>query len=327
MVNYAGSVMNTIPLTFNEKQIERTILGGTEKNPYASHPVSVVVLTREISHYKNQIFESLMKNGFESIISVEHHTDNYSIDELSRTYPCVKFIIPHEKISTGEKINISMSETESPYVLILWDDIKTRVNMFSDLLLNRLHESNAVCLSPVLLNDQMQNILVKMKPFIKKASFSVIPGQVLYDSTPTLYNFDFIGIYNREKFIQLGGFDYTITSSYWQNLDFCMRSWLWGEKIICSPLFRLSYEDTSPVEDSTIDISYLRFYLKNLLPLFKNDYAYIPVSSFLGFARRASSLFNSFSLFKSARSWVETNKYRFKTDASALISQWDEKKE
>ncbi len=319
--------MNIIPLTFNEKQIERTIIGGTEKNPYAAHPISVVVLTREISHYKNQIFESLMKNGFESIISVEHHTDNYSIDELSRTFPCVKFIIPHEKISTGEKINISMSEVDSPYVLVLWDDIKTRVNMVSDLLLARLHESEALCLSPVLLNDQMQNILVKMTPVLKKGSFTVMPGQVLYDNTPTLYNFDCIGIYNRQRFIQMGGFDYTITSSYWQNIDFCMRSWLWGEKIFCSPLFRLSYEDISPVEDSTINTSYLRFYLKNLLPFYKNDYAYIPVSAFFGFARRSSSFFGSISLFKAARLWVETNQYRFKKDASSLISQWDNKKE
>lgn len=327
MVSYAGTVMNIIPLIFNEKQIERTIIGGTEKNPYAAHPISVVVLTREISHYKNQIFESLMKNGFESIISVEHHTDNYSIDELSRTFPCVKFIIPHEKISTGEKINISMSEVDSPYVLVLWDDIKTRVNMVSDLLLARLHESEALCLSPVLLNDQMQNILVKMTPVLKKGSFTVMPGQVLYDNTPTLYNFDCIGIYNRQRFIQMGGFDYTITSSYWQNIDFCMRSWLWGEKILCSPLFRLSYEDISPVEDSTINTSYLRFYLKNLLPFYKNDYAYIPVSAFFGFARRSSSFFGSISLFKAARLWVETNQYRFKKDASSLISQWDNKKE
>lgn len=317
--------MNTIPLTFNENQINRTILGGSEKNPYAVHKVSVVVLTREISHYKNQIFDSLMKNGFESIISVEHHTNNYSIDELSRTYPCVKFIIPHEKITTGEKINISMGEIESPYVLVLWDDIKTRVNMLSDLLINRIAEIQALCISPVLLNDLMQHILVKMRPNIKKSAFSVIPGQVLYDVTPTLYNFDSIGIYDRQKFIQMGGFDYTIRSSYWQNMDFCMRSWLWGEKIYCSPLFRLSYEDAPPVEDSTIDASYLRFYLKNLLPSFKNDYAYIPVSSFFGFAGRTASLFESFPLFQSARTWVEKNKYRFKTDASSLISQWDEK--
>lgn len=325
MVKNAGSVMNTIPLTFNEKQIERTILGGTEKNPYASHPVSVVVLTREISHYKNQIFESLMKNGFESIISVEHHSDNYSIDELSRTYPCVKFIIPHEKITTGEKINISMSELESPYVLVLWDDIKTRVNMLSDLLLQRLQEAEALCTAPVLLTDQMQNVLVKMKPLIEKSAFSVSPAQVLYDLSPSLYNFDFIGIYDRKRFIHLGGFDYTICSPYWQNLDFCMRSWLWGEKILCSPLFRLSYEDSTPIEDTTVDTSYLRFYLKNLLPLYNSDYAYIPISSFFGFARRSSSFFNSISMFKAARLWVEANKYRFKIDAANLISQWNDK--
>ncbi len=319
--------MNTIPLTFNEKQIERTILGGTEKNPFASHPVSVIVLTREISHYKNQIFESLMKNGFESIISVEHHIENYSIDELSRTYPCVKFIIPHEKISTGEKINISMSEVDSPYVLVLWDDIKTRVNMLSEMLLSRLAESSTLCLSPVLLNDQMQNLLVKMKPSLKKGSFTVLPGQVLYDISPTLYNFDFIGIYDRQKFITMGGFDYTITSSYYQNLDFCMRSWLWGEKIAVTPLFRLSYETSSPVEDSTIDESYTRFYLKNLLPFFNDDSAYIPVSSFFPFVRRTSSFFESLSLFKQARAWVEANKYRFKTDAKTLIAQWDDKTE
>lgn len=318
--------MNTIPLIFNEKHIDRTIIGGSEKNPFVSHPISVIVLTREISHYKNQMYESLMKNGFESIVSIEHHVENYAIEELSKKYPCVKFIIPHEKISTGEKINIAMSEIESPYVLVLWDDIKTRSNIITDMLLSRLTESETLCLGPTLQNDQMQILLVKMKPHLQKTNFSVLPTQVFYESSPTLYNYDFIGIYNRQKFIQMGGFDYSIKAPYWQNLDFCLRSWLWGEQILLSPIFRLSYEDTGPLEDSTIDPSYQRFYLKNLLPLFSEDKAYIPVSSFFAYSRRSSySFFESLAQFRNAREWVEKNKYRFRTDAKMLITTWDNK--
>ena len=37
---------------------------------------------------------------------------------------------------------------------------------------------------------------------------------------------------------------------------------------------------SEPVMDTTIDNSYFRFYLKNIAPVFKSDYAYIPISYF-----------------------------------------------
>ena len=115
-----------------------------------------------------------------------------------------------------------------------------------------------------------------MKPKIEKGIFEIEPSQVLYDNTPTLFPYDFVGVYNKQKFVNLGGFDISIKSTYWQNLDFSIRTWLWGEKIITSPIFRFAYEISEPILDSTVDNSYFRFYLKNIAPVYKVNYGYIP---------------------------------------------------
>ena len=87
--------------------------------------------------------------------------------------------------------------------------------------------------------------------------------------------------------MQLGGFDYTIASAHWQTLDFFMRGWLWGEKTVISTLYSFSYESDFPVEDLTVDLSYSRFFLKNLLPRFDEDHGVIPKSSLFVYLLRS----------------------------------------
>ena len=66
----------------------------------------------------------------------------------------------------------------------------------------------------------MENLPVQMVPALKGSSFQVEPMPCFRDSLPTVYPFDFTGIYNRDKFIRMGGFDHAIANPYWQNLDF-----------------------------------------------------------------------------------------------------------
>ena len=76
-------------------------------------------------------------------------------------------------------------------------------------------------------------------------------------------------------------------------------------------------------ENLTVDISYLRFYLKNLLPAFLSDHAKIPWISYFAFKLKSSCGFvESMRQFKDAMRWTKENQYRFKTDAVALIENW-----
>ena len=257
--------MNTIPLTFNEHQINRTVLGGKLENPHAKVNISVILLNSNGSHLNFQALDNLVNCGFRSIISVEPTAESYNLEDMSRRYPGVKFVIPLEKCTDGELINMCMSEISSSYVLVLRDSLHIPQNIITQNLLENLTKDKTYCIVPRLFDSSSQPLWINIKPEAQKGRLCLTPSNYVTDGLPTMYPFDYIGLYNREKFILLGGFDHTITSSYWQNADLSMRAWLWGERIVVSPSIQISYTSDAPVNDTTRNISYIKFYIKNVL--------------------------------------------------------------
>jgi hypothetical protein len=144
------------------------------------------------------------------------------------------------------------------------------------------------------------------------------------EGTATLYPFDGVGIYDRDRFIKLGGFDPTLKSPYWQLMDFGFRAHLWGESIRCTQFVRLSYNGEAPSIDGTVEESYCRFYLKNMAPVFYGDHAQLPWRRFPGyFLRSRRGIFLAWSDFTAGRKWVDTNRFRFRSDARLLIELWE----
>ena len=317
--------MNTIPSIFNEKKVPHTVVGGTtKKSDESESPFTVLLLNRGGRYYRASVFRNLEAAGFDSVVSIETASEPYDIENLSIRFPKVKFLVPLEKISIGEMINTGMAETTSPYVFVIWNDIKVSPSIFSNRLKARITDEPVLCTTPMMTNAKLESLPVQMVPAINRREFQVEPMACYRDGSPTVYPFDFIGIYHREKFIQVGGFDYTITNPYWQNLDFGFRSYLWGERITVASGFRLSYEGEIPGEDITPDDSYMRFYLKNLTPVFKNDEAYVPFSrlfSYLG--KSGSNIFDAWAQYAHVRKWVRLNKYRFMQDATILTENWE----
>jgi len=321
--------MNTIPLTFNEHQVNRTILGGKEPAPENATSVSVILLNKTGSQFKLQIFEELLKCNFYSIISIEPDADNYNIDEVSRRFPQVKFIIPHtennEIVTDGELINIGMAEIQSEYALVIKDDLYIPSGILLPHLAEKITHNDCICVAPRLVDARKTSLPIHKVPSSKKMHFVVDSRTMVQDSMTTLYPFDYIGLYNTNKFMELGGFDYSMKSSYWQLLDFGVRAWLWGEKIKISTSLQLSYNSPeTPCEDCTPNLDSLRFYLKNELPRFRLDHAYIKKTSFFRFFRHSGcGYFEAKRQFKDAVNWVSLNKYRFKEDLQKLIENWD----
>jgi len=317
--------MNTIPTIFNERKVPHTIVGGTvKKSDEDQSPFTVILLNRGGRYYRSTVFQNLENSGFTSIISIEMSTEPYDIENLSIRFPSVKFLVPLEKVTIGEMINTGIAETVSPYIFVVWNDIKISNLTIPPRLISRFSEDPVLCTVPTLTSQKMEALPIQMIPALSKRRFQVDPMPSYKDGTPTIYPFDFTGIYNREKFIQLGGFDYTISNPYWQNLDFGFRAHLWGEKILISSGFRLSYDGEVPSEDITTDSSYIRFYLKNLAPSFRKDQAVLPISRFFSWALRSgTNIFDAWTYFAMVRKWVAVNKYRFMQDAQGITGKWE----
>ena len=111
--------MNTIPLIFNQRAIDRTVLGGAENEGPVSMPVSCIILNRSGNQYRNLVFDTLAGRGFEKIICVESNDSSKNLDELSLQYPTIKFLIPHEEVTPGDMINLGIAECTSSSVRML----------------------------------------------------------------------------------------------------------------------------------------------------------------------------------------------------------------
>lgn len=318
-------MMNTIPSIFNEHQINMTILGGRRNAPPKPGAVDVVLLDRGTNPYRAPVLQSLLKCGFEHIISVESYKqENYNLSNLAKEFPQARFIAPLEPLSTGDMVNVGIGECESDYVLVLWNDMRVGTASFSKTNVSRLYEDGVFCTVPRLYTNDKNPLTSRFFPDMHNGMFRIMPESVIEDGAPSFYPFDFAGIYRRERFMAIGGYDYTIRSPYWQNLDLAARAWLWGERIRLSPGFHILYDGEPYAEDVTVTLDYLRFYLKNIAPVFEVDHAGIPLGSFWNFRSKSTlGLVDSWILFKTARCWVDKNKFRFKSDAVRLVEGWE----
>jgi hypothetical protein len=140
----------------------------------------------------------------------------------------------------------------------------------------------------------------------------------------SLYPFDGTGIYDRMRFINTGGFDITLTNTFWQLMDFGFRAHLWGEEIAINLQLKLSYNGELPSGDFTVEESYRRFYMKNLAPVFKSDYAHLPFYRFPSYIFKSGDDFlSAWDEFKECRRWVVKNKFRWRCDARSVTNRWD----
>jgi hypothetical protein len=332
----AQAAMNTIPTTFNNSLPSYTAVGGRERR--ASTGISAVILNREDRRQRYGLFEDLEKAGFDNVISMEGSGNRYDLESLSGRFPFVRFILLKEPVSPGEEINLAAAELSCPLFFILWNDVRIlrsgRAERMAERLLSEQPQGTDVenkniykrlCTAPLIQDGHFETIPTLAAPaLIPDGTVRVIPFAPYKEGLPSLYPFEGMGIYDRERFIRLGGFDSSIKSFHWQLMDFGFRSSLWGEEIASTQLIKLSCEGDVPQEDGTADENGRRFFLKNLSPVFRGDYAHIPLRRFFRyFNRRRGDFFDAWKEFSAARSWVRTNRFRYVSDARTIVERWE----
>jgi hypothetical protein len=323
--------MNTTPSTF--KDMTYTAVGGTDRG--ASTGLSAVLLNRIGRYPRRTLFQELEKTGFDYIISMEGPREHYDVEELSGRFPQVRFILLKENITYGEQINIAANELSSPLFFIIWNDLRILHSGGASRMAERLalgqddpQKSSAykrICTVPLIQNSRFETLPTLIAPALFRDSVKTLAFLPIAEGKPSLFPFDWVGVYDRERFIRLGGFDVTIKQAYWQLMDFGFRAHLWGEEILSTQLIRVSYDGEVPSGDNTLDESYRRFFLKNVAPVFRGDSASLPFSRFFSYCLYSKG--NIWTLrkeFLRVRRWVKENSFRFRYDVRAITELWDD---
>jgi hypothetical protein len=326
--------VNTIPTIFSENVPPYTAVGGKER--YASTGLSAVILNRNGRYSRRTYLKELEKTGFDYVISIESSPERYDLEDLCGRFPFVRFILPKTEITIGEKINLAALETESPLFFVLWNDLKIIAGGTARRMAERLSHCpeeikgdekrsrfKRLCTFPMMLNSRYETLPSIITPVSLGKKIKTILLEPQSEGLPSLYPHDGVGIYDRERFISLGGFDSSIRNAHWQSMDFGFRAWLWGEEIRLTQATKLSYDRQMPIEDNTGGESYRRFYLKNIAPVFRRDYAHLPLRRFLSFLfRSGEDPFAAWEDFSESRRWVKTNRYRWRTGINKVIKNW-----
>ena len=324
--------MSTIPITFSETLPPYTVIGGREQ--LGSTGLSAVLLNRRGRFVRHHIFRDFEKAGFDTVISIETEPVHYDIDELSARFPFIRFIMIKGTISIGNQINIAVSELDSPLFFVLWNDQKIIAGGTAHRMAERLtayEEKKSIkrlCTIPVIQSSRFETIPTLRAPALLRKKFQITTHSPAYEGLPSLYPFDGVGIYDRDRFIKLGGYDGTLKSGYWQLMDFGFRAHLWGEEISATQSLKLIYESDIHIEDDSAGTDYCRFYLKNLAPVLRGSSAFLPINRFPGHLLRtrsagSSGFFSAWDDFSESRRWVQLNQFRWRCNPQTLASHWN----
>jgi hypothetical protein len=318
--------MNTIPTTLEAGAQSYTVVGAPRPSQAsAASPMSVVLLNRGSRIYRGDPLAELERAGLGSVLSVEPKPDLVDVEAQSARHPGARFLLLSEPCSPGAQVNLAIREAPGPYVFVLWSDMSLSAQGLSSRFFERLSERDVLCQAPALFARGGETVPSAASPAFNRSALKILSLAPLKDGAKSLFPFDYAGVYSREKFALTGGYDSRLANPYWQKLDFGFRAWLWGEEIRIAQALKVSYADSPTPEDETPDEDYKWFWLKNLAPSFRGDFAAVPGYRFWSYLRsRRGGAPAALGEFRAARDWVRTNRYRFRTDASSLVDLWEE---
>lgn len=148
--------------------------------------------------------------------------------------------------SVGALLNVLFSEIDTDLVFVSWTSIDP-YGISTRTLLSSAHEV-PLCIAPVFENGEGELIPLAYKPELTPWGLSVSVGRDILFFPYTFMPHDFVGIYNRKKFLELCGFDSSISDPFWQLCDFGLRAYAKGDAIRFSSYYRVRRNAERPTE-------------------------------------------------------------------------------
>jgi hypothetical protein len=304
-------------------RIPYTVIGGARWDRVRRYPfpLTMLVISRGDRLFRTELLRDLQGRGIGEILWVEGRGPSPDIESLAREFPGVRFLLIKAPVTTGELLNIGIEESRAPQVIALWSD--TRLSAFPAAALDRIEKAGTLCSVPVARTAQMDTIPSWQSPVWKKRRLSLSFRIPQKDGEPTLFPFDYCGIYNKEKFAQSGGYDPAIANPYWQKLDFGIRCYLWGEQLRGTTEVALTYTSAPPEEDATPDQGYKLFWLKNVAVRKRREMGILPARRIFDYMVHSDTgPVYAIREFRAVRAWVHVHRFRFRRDPRDLMERW-----
>jgi len=304
-----------------------TVIGGEtlDRGTKGRPGLSIVLLNRDARPFRNDLFDELCKIGARDILSIESTPPPGDIETLTRRHPELRFLLFASPSNPGARIDAAIQEALSDHVFVLQSDMGLKAASISSRVFAKIAERDRICTVPVFRDVDDEVLPTAVGPlFGPNGRFDVQPILPPRGEAPTLFPWDYAGIYKRDRHLSVGGFDARIAEPWWQKMEYGLRCWLWGEEIRVHPALRVDYQGEMPPEDSSLGPGYRRFFLKTLAVIRRRDAGRLPRSRWKAYRRGSGeSAGRTRDAFRDIRSWVDTHRYRYVRDAAELTELWD----
>ena len=298
------------------------------KNNYVQRStfgISFVILNRGTKIFREDLFEFLSNFDFiREIISIERQSNRGSLQFISDTYDKVKFILLSDDLNSGEKVNLAMKESICSFVFVLQSDMYLLNPFWIPNIFNEIVKKCTSCWWRIFDKEEEVVPSVFLPTIDKQQKLKVILINSEKEYEKTLVTMDYCGLYSKEKFIQLGGFDKRIKNEYFQRLDFGLRAIYFGESVYIYRKLRIQYTVLNFPEDLTKNRSFLIFLLKNHVPIFIGNGIKFSFLRFFKICLRYGINPLKFSReFREIKNETIKNSLRFKGDLKSAVELWE----
>lgn len=182
------------------------------------------------------------RNDTEVVVAIDGET---TTEWIERKWPEVRVISRGKRCGFSSICNYAARNVEGEYLLFLNDDIRATVDFISPLYGHfRDKYIFAVGAGEVEVRDEIPVVDFKFGLFLYLYE---IPHEDFSSAIPVLFVSAGHAMFDRAKFLELGGFDEHYSPFYWEDLDICIRAWQRGWKVIYEPRSRVNH-----VRQSTI---------------------------------------------------------------------------
>lgn len=233
--------------------LKRTDIGRRISLLHKEQTLSVGLIMIESGNALITSLKQAQKSFEEKNLFILMHSEQGRITELIKEFPTLSFILFEESVSFATMANAFANECYTTFFFLSRSDLTHHHFEPQRAMELLLQSERPAAITSHLFNKMGENIPVIQVPYINKGLIEPLSFFPTEEEQPTLYPFLGVGLYERALFQRLRGFDELIEIEYWQQLDFGLRSWLYGYPIICSNSLQSTFSQRQfIIEDRTL---------------------------------------------------------------------------
>lgn len=209
-------------------------------------------------------------DGDYEIIVVDDASTDGSPQFIKDTYPSIRIIILKQNSGFSVAVNQGVNAAGYKMVLLLNSDIKVERNFLSPLL-DYFNDKRTFAVSNKAMKDKDT---VLTRPYILEFKYGLLREKYLKEEDEPCFAFGASGghaLFDRDKFIQLGGFDEIYKPFYYEDSDLSYRAWKRGFRVFYEPRSYVYHHHQATI-GKAFDRGYISFvfHRNRLIFLWKN---------------------------------------------------------